>query len=128
MKKIDRRGLLRPVIHLSFVRAVLGLTAGLLWKEFGPAGSGGACFAVIGIFFLLLGWMAYLRLDGFRLPVIDRRLFEWKRRPGRGFGDMIDFVDEEPRSYEELGDAERDFCRLAANLFCGILFIMLSLP
>ena len=70
--------------------------------------------------------MAYLRLDGVRLPAPDRRLFEWRKRPVRAYGDMSDHTDEDVFSYDDLEDGERDFCRMAADVVCGVVFASLS--
>lgn len=130
LRMIYRRALLRPILHMAFTRMVLGLAAALLWNEFvnvdAMLSMRATAFLFLGVFLLAMGWMAYLRLDGVRVPALDKRLFEWKRRPKRIRGDLIDFVDEEAVSYDDLEREERDFCRMAADVLCAVLFLILS--
>ena len=130
-KKLYHKYMIRPIIHMAFTRVILGVTAALLWNAFVDIDSSlpmrTLAFLFLGVFLLAMGWMAYLRLDGVKMPVLDRRLFEWKKSPKRIRGDMIDFVDEDVVSFDELEDKEKDLCRLAANLLCGVLFLLLSL-
>jgi hypothetical protein len=123
--------MIRPVVYMTFIRAILGITAALLWNEFVNIKSAlsmrAFAFLFLGVFLLGMGWMAYLRLDGVKMPVLDKRLFEWKRKPKRTYGDMIDYVNEATVSFDELEEAEKDFCRLAADMMCGIVFLVLSL-
>ena len=129
-RKLFHRHMIRPIAHMAFIRVILGLTAALLWNEFVNIKSAlplrAFAFLFLGVFFLVMGWMAYLRLDGIKMPVFDKRLFEWKRKPKRTYGDMIDYVDEAVVSFDEMEENEKDFCRLAADLLCGVLFLMLS--
>jgi hypothetical protein len=115
---------------MVFTRIILALTAALLLGEFTKTATAlpmrAYAFIFLGIFFLACGWMAYLRLDGIKLPTFDKRLFEWKRKPKRTYGDMIDRVDESVISFDELEDDEKDFCRLAADIVCGVVFAALS--
>lgn len=130
-KRLWQRHMIRPTIYMAFIRGVLCLTAALLWNEF--AGSSSMlpmrtfAFLFLGVFLLVMGWMAYLRLDGIKIPVFDRRLFEWKRKPKRTYGDMSDYVQEEVVSFDDLEDDEKDLCRLIADVVCGVLFLVLSL-
>lgn len=130
LRRLWQKHMLRPIAHMAFVRGVLGLTAALLWNEFTAPRSElpmrTFAFLFLGVFLLVMGWMAYLRLDGIKMPVFDRRLFEWNRKPKRTYGDMIDYVHENVVSFDDLEEDEKDFCRLAANVLCGILFILLS--
>lgn len=129
-KKLYRKYMIRPMIHMAFIRSVLGLTAALLWNEFVNIESmlpmRTFAFLFLGAFFLLTGWMAYLRLDGMKAPAFDKRLFEWKRKPKHIFGDMIDYVGEDVISFDELDEDEKNFCRLTVDLLCGVVFLTLS--
>ncbi len=131
LKRLWQKHMIRPTVYMAFVRGILGLTAALLWNEFVGVRSAlpmrAFAFLFLGVFLLVMGWMAYLRLDGLKMPVLDRRLFEWTRKPKRTYGDMIDHVQEDVVSFDDLEDEEKDFCRLAANVACGVLFLVLSL-
>ena len=50
-----------------------------------------------------------------------------RKRPARGTGDMIDFVDEEVQSYESLSDGERYLVLLLADLIAAAVLAVLSL-
>lgn len=130
LRKIFKKYLIRPILHMLFVRTVLGLTAALLWNEFVNIKAAlpmrAFAFLFLGVFLLVMAWMAYLRLDGIKMPAFDKSLFEWKRKPRRTYGDMIDYVGEEVVSFDELEEDEKNLCRLAADLLCGIVFLMLS--
>jgi hypothetical protein len=130
LKKLFKRHMIRPIIYMVFTRAVLGLTTALLWNEFVNIRSvlpmRTFAFLFLGIFFLVMGWMAYLRLDGIRMPTFDKGLFEWKHKPKRTYGDMIDYVGENVVSFDDLEDDEKDACRLAADLICGAVFLLLT--
>ena len=129
-RNLFRREMLRPIGHMLFIRAVLGATAALLWNEFVKLDAARSmrslAFLFLGLLLLFMGWMAYLRLDGLRVPSFDRRLFEWKRKPKRIRGDLIDFVDEDVVSFDELEEDEKNICRLVADLLCGAVFLVLS--
>jgi len=131
LRRLWKRQLVRPIIHMAFTRGVLSLTAALLWNEFVNINAvlpmRTFAFLFIGIFLLVMGWMAYLRLDGLKMPTFDKQLFEWKRKPKRSYGDMIDHVDEYVISFDDLEEDEKDFCRLTADVLCGVIFLLLSL-
>ena len=129
LRSLFRRYMIRPVVYQGFTRSVFALALILLAREFSAPEDGRpvlpwGCAAAAGVY-LLLAWVAWLRLDGARLPALDHRLFRRKRRkdpfPG---GDMADYIDEEPVSFEELESDERDACLLVSNLIAAALFII----
>ena len=130
LRKRYQRHMLRPIIYMTFTRAILGLTAALLWNEFVNIESvlpmRTFAFLFLGVFLLVMGWLSYLRLDGIKVPAFDKQLFEWKRKPKRTYGDMSDYVSENVVSFEELEEDEKNACRLAADLLCGVVFLLLS--
>ena len=122
-----RRYMIRPIVYQAFTRLAITLTLILLAREFSAPGDGRpvlpwGCMAAAAAY-LLLAWVAWLRLDGARLPSLDHHLFRRKKRkdPFAG-GGMADYLDEEPVSFEELDAEERDACLLAANLIVAALF------
>lgn len=123
------RHMIRPTVYKTFSRVVIALTAALLWNEFVNL-SGlirtSYAFLFVAVLFFVFAWMAYLRMDGVKLPNIDRRLFDWKRKPPVMYGDMIDHVDEEPPAFDDLDDDEKELCVLMANGICCVLFGLLS--
>ncbi len=125
------RYMIRPVIYQVFTRFLVSLCLALLWNRFiGPRvsaanASWGCEFFVV--FFAAMAWLAYLRLDGVKVPKFDRKLFRRKKTPERAFGDMIDYVDEPIVTFEELSDEEKDLTLLISNLITMGLFILASL-
>jgi len=77
--------------------------------------------------YILLAWLAWLRLDGARLPRFDHRLFR-RTKPRIEFpmGDIADHIDDEPLTFEDLTEEERDACLFASNLSVALLFGLLS--
>ena len=135
MKKLRDRikpHMLRPFIYTAFTRFILALTAALLVDYFFRAGAGqymkATVFLFMGVFFAILAWIAYLRLDGIKLPKPMMLRLNLRKKPTRMYGDMIDYVDEEPQpvTFEELDDGEKDLCLLGADLVCCVVFVVLS--
>ena len=72
--------------------------------------------------------IAWLRLDGVKLPKVMMLRINPRKKPARMYGDMIDYVDEQPQvAFEDLDDGEKDVCILGADLFCCAAFLVLSL-
>ena len=132
LQKHFQRYMIRPVVYQTFTRVVMGLTLALLWNEFTNVSSTRLPLAyalvVIGIFYGICAWMAYLRLDGLSMPKFDRKLFQFKKKePIRSsYGDMADHIDDEIISFEELEDDEKDACLLVSNLLCVVIFLVAS--
>lgn len=122
--------MVRPVIYMAFTRFLVVLTAVLLWDRFSNTSSllDGKMFGFVfaGVLFALLAWIAYLRMDGLHMPKLLMKRVNIQKRPARTYGDMIDYVDEEPVSFDDLEDDEKDFCILTADLICCVAFIALS--
>ena len=123
--------MIRPVIYQAFTRFLVSLCLAFLWNRFvAPrvsAANASWAFAFFAVFFAAMAWLAYLRLDGVKVPKFDRRLFRRKKTPERAFGDMIDYVDEPVVTYEELSDEEKDLTLFIANLIVTALFVAASL-
>lgn len=122
--------MVRPVIYMAFTRFLVVLTAVLLWDRFSSISSllDGKMFGFVfaGALFALLAWIAYLRMDGLHMPKLLMKRVNIRKKPARTYGDMIDYVDEEPVSFDDLEDDEKDFCILTADLICCVVFIGLS--
>lgn len=132
LQKHFKRYMIRPVIYQSFTRLVMGLTAALLWNFLTNTLSViqlhiAWAFIAVGAFYTVMCWMAYLRLDGLKTPVFDRKLFLRKSKPViSSYGDMSDYVDQEPISFEELEPEEKDACLLVSNALCALIFMVTS--
>ena len=130
LKEIWQPYLKRPVFYQCFTRFLIGLCIALLWDHFLNTGTvrqpRGNAFLVLAAFYALMGWLAWLRLDGVKAPKFDRKLFR-RRKKQQPFADMIDFVDEDVIDYDELEDEEKDLCLLLSNAITVLLFIAASL-
>lgn len=134
MKKLRgafKRELVRPFVYTLSSRFLPALAAALLAEHFwgGPLRSVRAyAFVFLGALFALLAWIAYLRLDGVRLPKLFMLRVDLRKKPQRMYGDLIDYVDEKPpASFSDLEDAEKDACLLGADAVCAAAFLLLSL-
>lgn len=131
MKKIQlEKHMIRPFVYMTFTRFILALTAALLIEHFinDPLRDISAyAFVFFGIFFAVLAWIAYLRLDGIKLPKFMMKRVNLSKKPAIKYGDMIDYTDEEIVSFEDLEDEEKDVCILLADIICAALFLLISL-
>ena len=132
LRKHFFRGMVRPIVYQTFTRSVIALTICLaydrvvnLWQN-QPSRLGWALI-VAGVFYAVMAWMAYLRLDGIHTPTFDRKLFLRKKGPViMSYGDMIDHVDDEIIPFDELEPDEKDICLLLSNLICAAIFLIAS--
>ena len=124
--------MIRPIIYQVFSRYLILLCFSLLWDFFLNKGvirrPVSTAFILCAAFLLIMAWLAYLRLDGIRAPKFDRSLFRRRKRPDRAYGaDMIDYVDEDITSFDDLDDEEKDRCLFLSNLITAVLFILTSI-
>lgn len=120
LKHIYQRYLLRPIIYLTAFRLMLAAIFTLILVRFmnnGPAPNMIAGF--LAVFFALLAYLVYLRMDGLRIPRVKYIRPKKKVDPLRHAASMTDYTDEDPGvSFDELEDNEKDFCSLMSNLIC----------
>lgn len=124
--------MLRPFIYMTFTRFLLALCLLLLINFFYSKEAGRPILSTVmvlgGVVFAILAWIAYLRLDGIKLPKFMMLRVNPRKKPTRMYGDIIDYVDEQPQvTFEELSDAEKDICILGADLFCCVMFVIVSI-
>ncbi len=130
MKKnaIYQKYMLRPLIYMAAYRLMVGLIfllAIVRLVKNGPAPSMIAGF--LAVFFALLSYLVYLRMDGLRIPRV--KYFRPKKKADalRKAASMNDHMDDDPGvTFEELEMDERDFCSLVSNLICLTIFTVLS--
>ncbi len=128
-KRFSWRPLLRPWLYTAANRFLLALMLALLLDFLlaHPFHFKMYVFMFLGVFFAALAWIAYLRLDGVRLPRLMMKRVNIRKKPTRSAGDMIDYIDEQPPvTFEDLEDDEKDVCLLGADLFCFVVFTALS--
>ena len=124
--------MLRPFIYMTFTRFLLALCLLLLINFFYSKEAGRPILSTVmvlgGVVFAILAWIAYLRLDGIKLPKFMMLRVNPRKKTTRMYGDIIDYVDEQSQvTFEELSDAEKDICILGADLFCCVMFVIVSL-
>lgn len=127
MKKlfsIYKKDMFRAILYKTVTRASVALCICLLWQRFLSDGHFTIwevpCFAV-GAVFLAWAWMNYLRLDGVRIPFVDRGKLSSERGQRRQHGthSMADFADEKIVSFDELSPEEKAFCSMMSSLILG---------
>ena len=127
IRSIYSRALLRPAIYMAtnrfLIALILLLAANLILK-----GSHILMYTalLLGVTFALLAWIAWLRLDGVRLPKLMMKRVNIRKKPVRSYGDMIDYIDEKPVTFDDLDDGEKDVCCLMSDLACCIVYMVLS--
>lgn len=125
-----KRDMIRPIIYKSSSRFAYLLTAALIWDRFinrgaRPNGLEWA-FLLIALGFALAAWLAWLRMDGLRIPRLPARHRKVKRVDSL-YGDMIDQVDEPIVEYADLDKDEQDACLMLADAICAVVYGALSL-
>lgn len=122
--------MVRPMIYMAFTRFLLALAASLLLVHFlgkaTPLPLRSYAFVFFGVLYACMAWIAYLRLDGIKLPKLMMKRFNIRKKPARTYGDMADYTDQELVSFDELEDGEKDVCCLLSDLFCCVVFLALS--
>ena len=133
MKKVKEnwnRNVIRPIIYMVLTRFGIGLCAALLLDFFvrDPLRDLKIySYSFLAVFFFALAWIAWLRLDGLRLPKAMMKRWQPKKKPVRTYGDMIDHVDDEIVTFDMLENGEQDVCCLFSDLICCAAFLLLAL-
>lgn len=125
------RPLRRYCVYQTATRFGVAMLFSLVWHKFGnPNGLdlGHFAFVFMTVFFLLLAWMTYLRMDGVRMPQIKMDfLKKVKKKVIRSsYTDMSDYTDEEIIPFDDLEEDEKQRVRLWANLICALIYLVLS--
>ena len=131
IKEIYEPYMLRPMIYMAFTRFVLALFIVLLADFFISQSVGHSvkkdAFFLCAFVFALLAVIAWLRLDGVKLPKLMMMRVNPSKKPSRMYGDMIDYIEERPGiGFDELDDKEKDLCILAADLFCFLASLLIA--
>lgn len=135
MKKlfsIYKKDMFRAILYKTVTRASVALCVCLLWERFLSDGHftiwEAPCLAV-GAIFLGWAWLSYLRLDGVRVPFLDRDKLSSERGQRRSHAShtMADFADEKIVSFDELSPEEKSFCSMLSSLILGIPMTVIGL-
>ena len=129
IRKLFSREMIRPLIYKFFTRGILALFAAQLVHFFAPTDSGFASFSNLslglGFLFLLFSFLAWLRLDGLKIPML--KLPRMKRKdPPFLAGNMADHMDDEIVSFDDLDPDEQNICVLLADILLAVLCMLLS--
>ena len=126
LRSIYKSDMFHAVLYKTFSRLVISACLCLLWQRFVSDGRftiwEAPCFAV-GAALLGWAWVSYLRLDGVRVPFLDKQkgLGEARgQRKRHATHSMADFVDEKIVSFDELSSEERALCSMLASLLVGV--------
>ena len=114
---------------MAFTRGVLALAAALLLDFFLRPKTGRDLredlFLLAAALFALLAFLAFLRLDGLKLPRLMTLRVNPRKKRSRMYGDMADYLEDSPDPvFEDLEDDEKDACLIAADLACCALFLL----
>ena len=130
LKKHFKPYMTRPVVYKTFTRFVYALLLSLLWDRFINDGymTKMHAFLFFGVFYALMAWLSFLKLDGLRIPSLMDFMTSSlpHRRPERSYGDMSDYIDENVVSFDELEDEEKVVCILFADIICCAIYLILS--
>ena len=128
-KNLFKKYMLRPLIYLAAFRLMVALLFLLILVRFvknGPAPD--LVCGFLAIFFALLAYLVYLRMDGLRIPRVKYIRPKKKQDPLRSFGAMSDHVDDDPGvSFEELEEDERIVCKFLSDIICFAVFMVPSI-
>ena len=121
--------MVRPFIYKVFSRGILALFAAQMIHFFAPVGSGLSSFSSLslglGLLFALFAFLAWLRLDGLKIPRM--KLPRLKRNdPPFLAGSMADHLDDEIVTFDDLDPEEQDVCVLLADLLLGAACFILA--
>ena len=123
------REMIRPQIYKVFTRGILALFAAQLAHFFLPAGGMLSSFSnlslLLGFVFALSAVLAWLRLDGMKIP--QAKLPRIKRKdPPFLNGDLADHMDDEIVTFDELDQEEQNVCVLLADLILTVICFVLA--
>ena len=123
---IYKKDMLRPILYKTVSRLAGAACACLLWQRFLSDGRftiwEAPCLAV-GAALLGWAWVGYLRLDGIRVPFVDKDKELSAQRGARkrhATHSMADFADEKIVSFDELSPREKALCSMLASLIVGV--------
>lgn len=128
--------MIRPTVYKAFPRLIAGLLVAGLWNRYANTMQvhrmTQSIFYLIGFIFLALAWFSYLGLDGMdnpftKLGSVFTKNGKKRTKTANHTKQMIDFVEEDPVEYEDLDPQEQIACKLVANLFCALFFLLPAL-
>ena len=129
IRKCWSRDLVRPLVYKVFTRGILALLVAQLAHFFAPANSGFASFSNLslglGLLFVLFTVLAWLRVDGLKIPQLKLPRIKRKDPPFLA-GNMADHIDDEIVSFDDLDAEEQNVCVLLADVFLAVVCLVLA--
>ena len=123
------REMIRPLIYKVFTRGVLALFAAELFHFFAPAEWPLSRFSnlalMLGLLFLFGAVIAWLRLDGMRIPQFKLPRFK-RKDPAFFAGSMADHIDDDITTFDSLDKEEQDICVLLTDLILAAVCLILA--
>lgn len=123
------REMIRPLIYKVFTRGILALFAAQLAHFFLPPAWHLANFSnlslLLGGLFALCAVLAWLRLDGLKIPQMKMPRLKRKEPPFLA-GDMADHLDDDIVTFDELDEEEQNVCVLLADVLLAVICLVLA--
>ena len=130
LKENFTRDMIRPLIYKVFTRGVLALFAAELIHFLAPSDWPLARFSnlslILAALFLLGALIAWLRLDGMRIPQFTLPRFK-RKDPAFLRGDIADHIDDDIVKFDDLDKEEQDVCVLLTDLILAVICLLLAL-
>ena len=125
------RTLRRYCVYQAATRFGVAMLICLLWDRLANPSNidlNHFAFFFMAVFFVLLTWISYLRIDGMRMPHLKMNFLKKikKKAVRSSFADMSDYTDEEIVSFDDLEDDEKNRVRLYANALCALIYLVIS--
>ena len=128
-KKYFVKKMIFPTAFALVIKLVVAAALTMLWNHF-VNGEGwfdpiSLVLSAVGVLYLLMGWLGFLRLDGVHMP----RVFSYKRanKKKAQAGSMADVLNTEPETDDELDVDEKDFSSMASWLTSGIICLIVGI-
>ena len=123
------REMTRALIYKVFTRGVLALFAAQLIHFFMPEQSALKRFTnlslLAALLFALASVLAWLRLDGLRIPQLKLPRIRKKNPPFLN-GDIADHINDEIVTFDDLDEGEQNVCVLLADLILTAVCLVLA--
>jgi len=120
--------LVRPIVYKIIARLLIGTVLALLWDRFLNVNKlftvVGNAFFVIGIVFLALAWVNYLKSDGLKFHFMNENREKKKKHKFRFM--ITDFLGNEPSPIDSLDEKDENKANLIANILTGLCFLLPS--
>ena len=127
IKGIYQKYMLRPIIYMTAYRTMVALIILLVVDRFVKSGALDMISAFLAMFFALLAYLVYLRMDGLRIPRMKYIRPKKKADAIRNVTSMNDHIDNDPGvTFDELEDDEKNLCSLLANVINLAIFLIAS--